>query len=311
MAGWTTEDRSRVEEACRRRGIGPTDGLFRADSLTRRVHRELALLGGGGCALLLQVAHPLVAAGVAEHSHFRRDPIGRLVRTLDLMLTLSFASAESALRAVKEIERRHARVQGRLAEAVGRYPAGTPYDAMDPSLLLWVHATLVATAPRVFERLVAPLSRGQRQAYYEESRTLGRLLGIPDAALPPDLLSFRDYFHGMETDGSLAVGPAARDIAAAVLQPREPWWLGWVVPPLHLLTAGLLPPSLRRAYGLPWSARHRQVLGALEGLTRATLPLLPPLLREFPQSRDAAGSSAAAAPFTAGDSRSGRSRRRR
>ena len=157
--------------------------MFAPESVVRRVNREAVLLLGGGRALLLQVAHPLVAAGVAAHSRFRSEPLGRLWRTLDLMLTIVFGAAAEAIAAVRAIDGVHARVQGVLDADVGRFARGARYDARDPELLLWVHATLIDSALVVFDRFVAPLDPAARSAYYEESKAIARLLGIPDALL--------------------------------------------------------------------------------------------------------------------------------
>ena len=152
-------------------------------------------LGAGPFAedLLLQVAHPLVAAGVAAHSRFRSEPLTRLRRTLDLMLTLVFADAAGTLRAVAEIERVHARVHGVLDADVGPFPGGTPYDANDPELLLWVHATLIDSTLHVYQRFVRPLSPAARATYYEESKRGARLLGIPERLIPRTLGAFETY----------------------------------------------------------------------------------------------------------------------
>src|SRR5919201_1183445 len=142
-------------------------GLFGPGSVTWRVNREGVLLVVGGAALVLQVAHPLVAAGVAEHSNYREDPWGRLYRTLDLTTKIVFGSTEVAEEAAARIRHVHGRVHGETTEPGGRYPAGTPYDARDPELLMWVHATLVDTSLLVYTRYVGPLSIGEQQRYYE------------------------------------------------------------------------------------------------------------------------------------------------
>src|SRR5690242_18070738 len=123
----------------------------------------------------MQIAHPLVAAGVAAYSDFRSRPLDRLQRTLDLMLTIVFADAAAALAAARAIDGVHARVHGTLPEPVGPFAAGTPYDARDPALLLWVFATLVDTALLVYERFVGRLSASDRATYYDEGKTTGRL----------------------------------------------------------------------------------------------------------------------------------------
>src|ERR671937_680596 len=154
-------------------------GLFGPESLTWRVNREGVLLLGGGAALTLQVAHPLVAAGVAEHSNYREDPWGRLYRTLDLTTKIVFGSTKTAKEASDRIKRVHARVHGVTKEPGGRYPVGTPYDARDPELLMWVHATLVNTSLLVYTRYVGSLTIAEQQGYYEEQKVLGEQFGIP------------------------------------------------------------------------------------------------------------------------------------
>ena len=134
------------------------DGLFGPTSVTWRVNREAVLLLGGGRALLMQIAHPLVAAGVADHSDFRSDPLGRLRRTLEAMLTITFGTVEEAKRTLRSVNGIHAKVCGTLEEATGGFAAGSRYQARDPRLLLWVHATLVDTSIVVYRRYVGDLS---------------------------------------------------------------------------------------------------------------------------------------------------------
>ena len=236
--------------------VDPHHSLFGPQSLTWRVNRETTLLLGGGRALLLQIAHPLVAAGVAEHSGFAQAPLQRLWRTLDLSLTVSFGSAAEALAAVRRIERVHARVRGELPEAVGAFPRGTPYDANDPALLLWVHATLVDSALLAYERFVGRLSAAERAALYAESTVTARLFGIPAAMIPPTPAAFRAYMREMIAGPTLAVGRASRAIAASLLSPPLPLGLRQIASSTRLFTIGLLPPPVRRRYGYRWSRTH-------------------------------------------------------
>src|SRR4051794_40676166 len=136
------------------RGMSET-GLFGPDSLTWRINREGALLLGGGRALLLQVAHPLVAAGVAQHSNYREEPFRRLYRTLDTVTTIVFGSMPEAEEAAARLHRVHARVKGEAED-------GTRYAATDPDLVMWVHATLVDTSLVVYENYIGPLSLDER-----------------------------------------------------------------------------------------------------------------------------------------------------
>jgi uncharacterized protein (DUF2236 family) len=247
----------------------PEEGLFRRGCWLRRVSGEPVLLFGGGRALLLEIAHPLVAAGVSEHSGYRTDPFGRLQRTLEAMSTIVFRDRAAALAAARGVERAHQRVTGRLASPAGRFAAGTPYSGRDPELMLWVWATLVDTALAVYERFVETLDEAARAAYYADHRSVARVLGVPDELIPSRWQAFRAWFDGMLASDALAVTPAAREIAAGVLgsaaalsDARR----------LRLITAGLLPPRLREGFGLAWddvsAARLEALSASVRGLRR-------------------------------------------
>src|SRR3981081_4308127 len=142
-------------------------GLFDDRSITRRVSRENILMLGGGRALLMQLAHPKVAAGVDEHSDFRAQPIRRLRRTIRVTMAIIFGDREPALAAARSVNQVHAKVRGR------------DYRALDPDLLLWVHATLTDSALVTYETFVQALEAREREEFYEEFKLLGELLGIP------------------------------------------------------------------------------------------------------------------------------------
>ena len=213
-------------------------GLFGPGSLTWRVNREGALLLGGGRALLLQVAHPLVAAGVAQHSNYREDPFGRLYRTLDTVTTIVFGSTPEAKAAAARLHRVHTRVKGEADN-------GTPYVATDPTLLMWVHATLVDTSLLVYETYIGSLSPEERDQYYVEQKRLGEQYGIPIDKQPETYLDFREYFDQTVNDGTLQVTPSLRDVAAATMRPKLPVpFLGRpVVEYFNLVTTALMPAA--------------------------------------------------------------------
>jgi uncharacterized protein (DUF2236 family) len=262
-------------------------GLFGPGSLTWRVNREGVLLLGGGAALVLQVAHPLVAAGVAEHSNYREDPWGRLYRTLDLTTKIVFGSTEVAEEAAARIRHVHERVHGTTREAGGRYPAGTPYDARDPELLMWVHATLVHTSLQVYTRYVGRLTAAQRRTYYEEQKTLGEQVGVPRERQPDTLADFDDYFREMVASDRIAVTGALRDVTDATLRPELPLVMRPAVEALNLATTGLLPERLRDELGLPWGPTRRRLFDASRAVLSGLLPVLPRVMREFPPARSA------------------------
>lgn len=224
----------------------------------------------------MQVAHPSVAAGVAEHSDFRKRPLHRLVRTLELTLALTFGAREDAYAAARQINAVHQRVRG----------AG--YAATDPRLLLWVHATLIDSALVTYEAFVGPLSYVERETYYQESKLLGGLLGLPNAAYPPSLADFEAYLAALLAGDSLVVDARARELAQTVLRPplrRVPTLAYW---PLEAVTAGLLPWRLRAAFGLRWRRAEQFAFAAAQRSVPRIVGLLPRRLRMVPPARRAA-----------------------
>jgi uncharacterized protein (DUF2236 family) len=262
-------------------------GLFGPRSVTWQINREAAVMLGGGRAHLLHIAHPLVAAAVARHSRFRDRPLERLSRTLDLMLTIVFADVPSALGAVAEIERAHVGVEGVLDSAIGRLPSGTAYAARDPALALWVHATLVDSALVAYERFVGPLRVHERAAYWKQSKTIARLLGVPDDMLPRTFSAFRRYMADMVADDELTVGHDARGAAEAILRPSVALSLTALFRLTGFVTAGLLPPVVRTRYGLAWSAGHEAALSTLAASSRTAVPFLPACVRFVAHARNA------------------------
>lgn len=269
-------------------------GLFGPESITWRVNREGVLLLGGGAALILQVAHPLVGAGVAEHSNYREDPWGRLYRTLDLTTAIVFGSTAEAAEASERIQNVHKRVHGVMKEDGGRYPAGTEYSANDPKLGMWVHATLVDTSMRVYSAYVGSLSHTDRVRYYEEQKRLGEAFGVPIEEQPPTLAEFYEYFERM-VEEELAVTSALSDVVDATLRPPLPFIARPLVEAVNIATASLLPPRLRDELGLELGTNRRRLVSASRTLIRRALPVMPRLFREFPPARSADRRVAAAA----------------
>jgi uncharacterized protein (DUF2236 family) len=243
------------------------------------------LLAGGPAALLLQLAHPLVAAGVADHSRFIHDPFGRLRATLDATLAISFGDVDQAIAAAAHVRSTHRRVQGRLRAAVGPFPQGALYDATDGELAMWVHATLVEMALDTYHRLVRPLSWAEREAYFQQAKPFAELFGVTAGVMPRTYGEFRAYFRSMVEGRGLAVGTEARHLAGPVLNPP----LTPIMKPagvmVRVLTVGLLPARLRSAYGLDWGGGQRATNRAIALTARAVLPVLPDALRYWPQYR--------------------------
>jgi uncharacterized protein (DUF2236 family) len=257
------------------------DGLYGPGDVTWRVNREMVLLAGGARALLMQVAHPLVAAGVAQHSGYREDPWGRLYRTLDVTTRIVFGDAVTSRAAARELRAVHGRVRGRAAD-------GTPYDARDPDLLLWVWATLVDTSILVYTRYVRPLSADDLDRYCAEQQRFGQAVGIPAGRFPEGYAGMREYVELMVAR-ELRVTEVGQDVARSTLRPPLPAPVRLAAGELlALLTIGLLPERLRREYGLRWDPARAALLRASTAAVRRLLPLLPGLVREFPAARKAA-----------------------
>lgn len=253
-------------------------GLFGPGSVSWRIDRELIVLAGGSCALLMQAAHPSVAAGVVQHSDYATDPFGRLFRTLTSSFSVVFGTLADANATIRRVNAIHAAVRGQR-------PDGTPYSALDPEALLWVHATLVDTALRVYGRFVEPLSAEDAQRYHEESARVAVALGAPE--VPARLDELRAWMDALVADGTVRVTPEARVIAGTVLHPtRFPPRLAWDA--AHLVSIATLRPDLRRQYGIRWSAARERGMDRIAAASRATLPLVPSLLRHAPQARAAA-----------------------
>src|SRR2546423_2836835 len=207
-------------------------GLFPDDSIVRQVNRENVLILGGGRALLMQLAHPKVAAGVDEHSDFRVRPIERLRRTVLMTMAIVFGDRQTALAAVNAVNRTHARVRGR------------DYRALDPELLLWVHATLVDSALVTYETFVRPLSVSAREEFYRQMNIAGEMLGIPRERFPDTFEDFRSYVDAMlSASGPVQVDERARELGRFVLRPKLRLAPGGAMIPFEGVTAGPLPPG--------------------------------------------------------------------
>ncbi len=252
-------------------------GWFGPGSLAWQVNAETALLLAGGRALLMQVAHPLVAAGVADHSDFTREPFERLWRTVDTALTVVFGDSDQAAAAVQRVTEVHRRVRGSRD--------GVPYSALDPELLLWVHATLVDSSVAAYERFVRPLSATELERYYLEMRRMGTAFGIPPGLHPP---TYRDFVAYLERAiAALRIGEESRRLAREVLSPPAPLVLLPLGLVSGLLSVGLLPAGIRRGLGLRWGPRAARAFEVASAGVRRTVPLLPDRLRRWPHAREA------------------------
>jgi uncharacterized protein (DUF2236 family) len=266
------------------------DGYFAPGSVIRRVgNTPLTPFLGGGPAVLLQVAHPLVAVGVVDHSDYRRDLWRRLARTLRALYLMAYGTKAEAARAGEAVQKVHAHVHGRTAVQLGPFPSGTRYSASDPALMLWVHATLVESSLKVYQRFVRALPPSDQERYYQDMALVARLFGTPASVIPPSLAEFREYFATQLAGETITVTAPAKEVASVILDAPLPAVMRVLVPAHRLATAGLLPPRLRAEYGLRWSSLHELALPlAAQSVRLATAPVLAAASRTARPQRELA-----------------------
>lgn len=269
-----------------------------------RLNREaVLLLGAGPRALLLQIAHPLVAEGVAAYSTFRANPWSRLRATLRSYLTIVYGGPSAGRREVRRLLDLHRRIRGSIVDPIARSRCGSAYEALDPELLLWVHATLVDSTIVAVEAWLEPLDRERRARFYDETRAVGLAFGIPDRLLPADLPAFEAYLERMlGPAGPIAPTPTARELARAILAPPlgplaadlgalgrplrpilaavPPRTYGWCFWP----AVGLLPEPVRAGFGIRWGRREQLVAAWLATAWRTWARFLPVGWRTMPQA---------------------------
>jgi uncharacterized protein (DUF2236 family) len=255
--------------------------FFTDDSMIRRVQRESALALSGPRTLLMQAAHPVAFAGFFAHTGALDEPYERLQRTVRVLGLIGFGDKEQAQKATRRVRAIHRKVHGELPEAAGRYPAGTPYAADDPELLLWILACMADSALVVYQRYVRSLSRAERDAFWQDYKVVGREFGLRQRDMPDAIEDFEAYMADMVTGDHLFVTPQARELALQiVMRPPVPLRARPAVEVANFVTVGLLPPPVRRLYGLSWDPARALVLrGGAEYAKRVVVPLLPDRLR--------------------------------
>jgi uncharacterized protein (DUF2236 family) len=257
-------------------------GLFGPESVSWQVNRETTVLFGGARALLMQAAHPLVLAGARQTGFYERNPWKRLERTLQMTYKITFGTQEEALETARRINAVHRDVHG-IDEVTG-----LPYDAMDPDLLLWVHACLV-DSQLLFERLtVGKLDQEGRERYHREQMAGAELLGLDRSRIPPTVEELRRYVEAMAGGDLLRVTPDSMRVADLIRHPpREVPWRP-VLRAVSWWAFATLPGPLRAKYGIRWNPlQELNLRGSLRTL-KLIRPLLPGAVREIVPARQAA-----------------------
>jgi uncharacterized protein (DUF2236 family) len=257
-------------------------GFFKPDSMLRRISQEGVILLGGGYAVLLQLAHPFVAAGVDDYSNFQSEILQRLYRTGLFMQNLVFLDRENALKSIQHFKTMHQRIRGRLRHRAGNFSHDTVYSGDDAQAKLWVHATLVDAALKVYEKFVKQLNTEERRHYYSDSLIMAHLLEIPEEILPKSLEEFNRYTDNMFLGDTLAVTKTTKRLGHAVLYPDVGFFPSRSAELLRFVTAGLLPERIRWGYGLKWSRKRQYLLDAFSSSIRFLRPVAPAWLWQSP-----------------------------
>jgi len=257
-------------------------GLFGPGSMTWRIHGHPAMLIGGLRSLLVQALNPLAMAGVAQHSNYKENPWGRLMRTTDYVMTTTYGDTAAAEEAVDRVKAIHDHVNG-VDEVTG-----LPYSANDPELLLWVHCAEIDAFLAAYRAFGPRISGEEADRYVSEMAQIGELFDIPSETIPRSEKELIDYMDSQELMGT----PAAKDAMRFILFPPVPWPGGRLpkVPGKRLLlipgragyslyslaTIAILPKRVRRAYRLPWVPVTPLLRGSVFALSRTMRLLFPP-----------------------------------
>jgi uncharacterized protein (DUF2236 family) len=261
----------------------PRAGILGPRSIAWRIGGDLAVFLGGGRAALLQLAHPMIAYAIDQHSNTRADVTGRFQRTFRHVFTMVFGDLDDAFGTARRVHAIHSRIRGAIPARVGGWAAGTPYHANDAEALRWVHATLVDTTLLVRERLDGPIPEAIKDRYVIEMNRFAALFGIPPALRPRSWFAHDAYMRAMLTSDRLAVAPCAREMARFLIGRG-----GAQQPPLgritEALTAAMLPPRLVEQFELRSTARRARIgLGAFGAIYRR----VPHAVRGIPARSEA------------------------
>lgn len=266
---------------------GGEEGYFpEGRSILRRVHAQRAVgLFFGQRALMVGALNPLAFTGTIEHTRGSLKPFARLAHTGKAFETIFFGTRAEADRVLDWVHGLHEGVRGELAEAAGETPAGTPYSAFDPELMLWTLAVIADSGPLFYELLVGRLTEEEREELWQEYVRFGGLFGMPRDVAPRTQREFRDWWEEMLASDRMHLTPAAREVGYATAFEIP---LPGIYAPARrvhdLIMLGSLPPRVRELYGLPWTPAHAVAFRSAVLAMRRSRPLVPRSIREGPNA---------------------------
>ncbi len=265
--------------------IPANSGIHGPQSVAWRVNAEAANFLGAGCAVLMQLAHPYVAYGIAEHSSALTDVRRRFQGTFESIYRMTFGSRDEAFTSARAIHRVHGRITGSIQETVGRFASGHRYRANEVGALRWVYSTLISTAMAVHTETGLKLSRVELAEFYSASKRFALLFGLRDSMLPTTLGEFEVFVRDTAASDTIVVSKPAREIASFLLTSPTPS-LAPMFTIYRAVTAKFLGAELSHAYGLPYVRKEAvmaklalSAAGPLRRLSPAGLRCMPDALR--------------------------------
>jgi uncharacterized protein (DUF2236 family) len=250
-------------------------------SMARRVHGERSVgLLYGQRALLIGALEPLTYTGTMLSTWSGNRPFERLARTAKIQETVFLGTREEADAVLAKVRRLHEKVKGELSEAAGRHPAGTPYSAFDPELMLWTLAVIADSGREMYETLVRPLDPDERERLWQDYVRFGELFGLPSSEVPATYVEFKAWFDGMLSAPDLGATEHGLEMAPLVAfrQPVPAAARGNLAVQNHIIK-GTLPPHVREIFGIRWSRAHEASFRAIAAAHRRSRGLFPRRMR--------------------------------
>lgn len=248
-------------------------GYFGPESMTWLIYREPTIILGSMRALLLQIAHPYIAKGVAMYSNFEKDTIGRAHRTFLSMVRIWFGDISTANNSARRLHNIHSMIRGQMVWETEDETIVNPFCANDPDLLYWVLATLIDTSLVLFEKTVRKLTSKEREQFYEESKITAQLMGIPLSEYPENLYQFYIRYNKVLNDNTLQLLNEGTKIKTALF--KTPYPIRRIN---EILAEGFFPEPVKKIFGFK---PGKTILNGIIFLAKITTRLMPNDLR-FP-----------------------------
>jgi uncharacterized protein (DUF2236 family) len=258
--------------------ISPDDGYFpRGTSLLRAAQEErLVGLFYGQRALAIGALHPVNYTGTAQATSGRSKPFRRLARTANDFEKIFLGTRAEADKVLAKVHTLHSRVQGELPEEAGPYPAGTPYSAFDPELMLWTMAVIADSTEYFYELFVRRLGGWERESLWQDFVRFGELFGMPRSIAPATYPEFRTWWDETLAGPGMHLTDEARYMGSAVAFQIPMPAVNQAAKRVHdLIMLGSLPPRVRELYGLAWSEQQTRAFRVAVASMRVGRRLAP------------------------------------